>query len=231
MKHRAMWVASIIILISFCTLLYANDEQSDNDRNVKYLIDSIDLENQKFAPGEPENKFQEIMGEYMKQIMTQNEKTQKGIELIGPIEFETMSDLANVENIVILRENLKQYKRIKKAHYDTLDILMRNANTKIGKTDLANKRLGKGSKCYEEKLELFFLYDLDNYYEFLVKNHDNFFFQGEEIYGTEEKVLIKYNVLREKMVNSANNINKIQELKNNLLKDRMEELKDWAMEK
>jgi hypothetical protein len=230
MKHPAMRLAYVIIFISVCTSLYANDEQSDNDRNVKYLIDSIDLENKKFAPGEPENEFQEIMGEYMKQIMAQNEKTQRCIELIGPVEFEAMSDLATVENIVILRENLKQYKRIKKSHYDTLDILMRNTNTKIGKTDLAKKRLGGSSQFYEEKLELFFLYDLDKYYEFLVKNHDKFHFQGEEVYGTDEKVLEQYNVLREKMVNSANNINKIQELKNNLLKDRMEELKDWAKE-
>jgi len=230
MKLLIKSLTTIFIVLVLLSLTYASEEENDYDKNLKHIINSLDLENKKFAPSAPENEFQEVMGEYMKEVIEQNSKTQKAITLIGPIEFEAMSDLANADNIQILRENIKQYKKTKKAHYDTLDVLMRDANIKIGKKDLAKKRLGGSTPFYEEKLGLFFLYDLDKFYEFLLKNHDKFLFQGEEIYGTEEKALSQYNVLREKMVKSANNINKTQELKNTLLKDRMEELKEWAKE-
>ncbi len=215
------------IMIFQSTAIMAQDNK-DIDENTKYLIESIDLKNKKLSPGKPENKFQEVMADYMDAMMNLNSKTQKAIQLIGPIEFEKMSDLSEVKNITIFRENLRQYKQAKKEHYDTLDILMKNANIQIGKEHLAKKRLGGSTQYYEEKLELFFLYDLDKYYEFLISNHDNFVFKGEEIYGTDDQVLKQYNILREKMAKSAENINKTYALKNNLLKDRMSELKDWV---
>jgi hypothetical protein len=227
MKSSINTIVIILLVLVLCPPVLASGEI---DNNLKYLIDSVDLENNKFSPSEPENEFQEVMGEFMKNVMDQNIKTQKTISLIGPIEFEAMSDLANAQNIQVFQENIRQYKRIKKAHYDTLDILMRDANSKIGKTDLAKKRLGESSQYYEEKLELFFLYDLNKYYTFLLKNHDKFIFKGEEIFGTDENILGQYNILREKMINSANNINKTQELKNNLLKDRIDEIKSFTKE-
>lgn len=223
-----------LFTISFALVVFtsaqAGEGTIDSDKNLKYIINSVDLENSKFTPGVTENEYQKVMSKFMEEIINQNTKTQKAITLIGPIEFEAVSELENVETIQILMENLKQYKRAKKAHYDALDVLMRNANIKIGKSDLAQKRLGGSTQFYEEKLELFFLYDLNRFYEFLLKNHDMFVFKGEEVYGTEENILKQYNELRGRMVSSANNINKTQELKNSLLKDRMEELKEWAKE-
>lgn len=217
---------AICITTVLLSSVHAEEGVNDSDKNLKYLIDSLDLENKKFSPEDPENEFQEVMRNYMNDIMAQNIATQKTLTLIGPIEFEAMSDLSFAKNIQVFRENITQYKKVKKSHYDTLNNLMREANTKIGKDELAKKRLGGSGAFYEEKLELLYLYDLDKYYEFLLKNHDKFRFQGEDIYGTDGVTLKKYNALREEMVESANNINKTQELKNNLLRDRMEELKD-----
>ena len=230
MKISAKYLPTTLILCALIPTLHAGDEGFATDENLKWLGNSIDIENKEFRSEEPKNEFQEMMGGYMKRMIDQNTKTQKSIRLIGPISFEATSDLAIAEHILIFRENITQFKRVKKTHYDTLDILMRDANTKIGKTDLAKKRLGGSAAFYEEKLELFFLFDLDNYYKFILQNHDKFLFQGEETAVADDNVLKQYNVLREKMVSSANNINKTQDLKNNILKDRIDELQDWASE-
>ncbi len=230
MKVSAKSLSAILILFALFPTPHAADEGFSTDENLKWLGNSIDIENKEFVPGEPKNEFQKVMGEFMKSMIEQNTKTQKSIALIGPIEFESTSDLANAEHILIFRENITQFKKVKKSHYDTLDILFKDANTKIGKTDLAKKRLGGSAAFYEEKLELFFLFDLDNYYKFILQNHDKFLFQEEETIVADDNVLKQYNVLREKMVSSANNINKTQALKNNLLKDRIDELQDWASE-
>ena len=71
---------------------------------------------------------------------------------------------------------------------------------------------------------------LDKYYDFLIKNHDKFVFEGEELFETDDMTLNQYNILSEQVLNSANNIDKVYELKNNLLKDRLPELKEWLRE-
>jgi len=227
MRHILSCIAIIGLLLFQNNHVRAQDNK-DIDKNTKYLIESIDTENKKFSPGKPENKFQEVMADYMGTLMDLNTKTQKAIQLIGPIEFKKMFDLAEAKNIIIYRENLRQYIRVKKDHYDTLDVLMKTANTQIGKEHLNKTRLGGSTQYYEEKLELFYLYDLDRYYEFLINNHNHFVFKDEEIYGTDDQILKQYNILREKMAKSAENINKTYALKNNLLKDRMSELKEWV---
>lgn len=141
MKFFTKSLIPIFFILFLFTSVHASNEKDEEDKNLKYLINSIDIENKKINPATPENEFQEVMGEYMKNMTNQNVKAQKSLSLIGPIEFEAVSDLANVENIQIFKENLKQYKKVKKNHYDTLDILMRNANTRIGKVDLAKKGL------------------------------------------------------------------------------------------
>jgi len=224
------YIFSCLTILGLLIFLNYPVDAQDNkklDDNSKYLADSIGLDNNRFSPGEPKIHFQEVMAAYMSKLTDLNTKTQSSIQLIGSIEFERMSDLSDESNIIAYRENLRQYKNIKKQHYDALDALMKSVNTKIGKDDLAKKRLGGSSAYYEEKLELFYLHDLDKYYEFLINNYDYFAFKGEEIFGTNDQAIEQYNAIREKMVTSADNINKIFDLKNNLLKDRMSEIKDW----
>ena len=100
-------------------------------------------------------------------------------------------------------------------------------NTAIGKKELTKKRLGGGNQYYEERLELFYLYDLDNYYKFIISNHGNFGFKDEKISLKGSDKRKQYKILLNKVIESKANINKIFNLKNNLLKDRMNELKDW----
>ncbi len=189
--------------------MYANDEKGERDENVEYMLDSIDVEKGKLTPGEPKNEFQANMAEYMNNIMKLRTELQRTISFIGTVEMNSMSDLANIDNIEILRNNLTQYTRVMKKYYDTVDALMREANLKIGKNQLAQKRLGGGTQFYEEQLEFSFLRYLDKYYEFLIENHDHLVFQGEQIYGTDDKVTDKYNALIDKVVTSSQNMNRI----------------------
>lgn len=224
MRYFSLALLCLVFLLPYPAS--AEGQQVQDAENIDYLIDSIDLNNGTFSPGTAENGLQEIMSDYMNKIVAQNNKTQTCIALVGPIEFETMSSLSVVEHIVIFQDNLKQYKAIKKNHYDSLDGLMKDANTKLGKLDLAKKRLGGGGQYYEEQLEAAYLNDLKGYYEFLIKNHDSLVFQGEEILGTNDNVVAQYNIVLERMVTSAKNLNDAQNMKNTLLRKRIDEAKN-----
>ena len=122
------------------------------------------------------------LGAYLTVIIELNNYTKGRVETLGAIMHSRESELSNTQNISLYRERIRKYRQIKKDHYDALDSLMFITNLAIGKDELTKIRLGGGTIYYEERLELVYLYDLDNYYNFILSNHDKFEFNGEKIF-------------------------------------------------
>jgi len=167
------------------------------------------------------------LGAYLTVIIELNNYTKSRVETLGAIMHSRESELSNTQNISLYRERIRKYRQIKKDHYDALDSLMFITNLAIGKDELTKIRLGGGTIYYEERLELVYLYDLDNYYNFILSNHDKFEFNGEKIFIINNSIRKPYMELLNKVVDSYNNKGQIYNLKIGLIKDRMHELKDW----
>jgi len=223
MKNTTIYF-SFVLILSFTNLALSET----SGKNLKFLLNSIDLKSKEFTINQAENAWQEAMNNLVVKSIEINNRTKEKIKALGPIMYKTNSELANIQNIHTYRERIKQYKMIKKEHYDSLDVLLRNTNTAIGKTENTNKRLAGGNQYYEERLELFYLYDLDNYYKFIASHHNKFGFKGEKMSLNGDNRREQYAILLNKVIESKANINQIFKFKSNLLKDRMDELKDWV---
>ena len=212
---------SFILILLFTKLTYANT----SDDNVNFILNSIDPDSKTITLDKPDNPWQEAMSIYIFKLANLHEETKIKTEAVGNL-LANSSELSSAKDVLTFVNKVKQYKSIKKQHYDKLDNIMSIANKAIGKDHLTKKRLGGGNTYYEERLELFYLYDLNNYYQFILDNYKMFKF-------TDGKLLLspsiskQYKLLLSKAVSSYNNKNKIFKLKTNLLKDRMEELKEW----
>jgi hypothetical protein len=198
-----------------------------SDKNLNFLLNSIDPNKKTFTINQVENSWQEAMNNLVVKGIEIHDRTKGRVKSLGSIMYKSNSELSNTQNISNYIEKIKHYRSIKKEHYDSFDQLMLATNTAIGKKELTKKRLGGGNQYYEERLELFYLYDLDNYYKFIISNHGNFGFKDEKISLKGSDKRKQYKILLNKVIESKANINKIFNLKNNLLKDRMNELKDW----
>jgi hypothetical protein len=209
---------SILLLIK---PVYANT----NDENLNFILNSIDPDSKTIILDKPKNPWQEAMSDYIFKISDLQEETKIKTNAVGNLLAKS-SELSRAEDVLAFIKKVKQYKLIKKQHYDRLDNIMIITNKAIGKEHLTKKRLGGGNTYYEERLELFYLYDLNNYYHFILDNYKMFKFEGEKLL-LAPSISKQYKLLSNKVISSYHNKDKIFKLKTNLLKDRMEELKEW----
>lgn len=212
---------SFISILFLLSPVHANT----NDENLNFILNSINPDSKTITLEKPKNSWQKAMSDYIFKISDLQEETKIKAEAVGNLLAKN-SELSSAKGVLTFVNKVKQYKSIKQQHYDRLNDIMSISNKAIGKEHLTKKRLGGGNIYYEERLELFYLYDLNNYYQFILDNYKMFKFKDEELL-ISPSISKQYKLLLNKAISSYNNKDKIFKLKTNLLKDRMEELKEW----
>ena len=180
-----------IFIISFSTImvLKADEPVIKTEKDMQYMIDSIDTK-KGLDPKVPQNEFQQTMSDYMKELTELNTNTTNMTNNIGPIEFSSFVDIKERHSVIKLKDNLKKYWEIRKNYYDKSNALLKKyrKRLKYGRDDA--RRLEGTATAALEKLEEKYVIDLNSFYDFVLKHHEDMIFTKDQIQIEPETCVI-----------------------------------------
>lgn len=220
----------LVLLVAFsANSTIASDERKSSpvtEKNVDRILKSVDTENKTLTPEKPENEFQALMAEYMKELKTLELEHQKELDKIGPIEFSSFDELSQRKQVLMLRGNIEKYWECRKNYFDRMDKLLKKYRTKTGKGTEYKGRLEGTAAYFMEKLEEKYVKDITAFYDFVLDNHNQMIFKRENILMQDQYSVDKLNQLWEKAIISATELTTAREKGSRIMLERVEQLKE-----
>ncbi len=206
MLKRGVLIGILFVLLLWAILPSAAQQSSKplpvTDQDLEYLLKSIDTEKRTLQPGKPENEFQSIMTEYIKELTSLESKHKGEIGQLGPIGFSSFEELRQKKQVLTLRHNLTKYWACRKGYYEQGEELMKKYDKRLGK-EAKKGRLEGTPAYYMERLEESYARDLKNFYDFILDHHKGMIFTKGNILMQDEKWVSELNQLWDRTVKSA----------------------------
>lgn len=206
---------------------YASSNQKViSEDDAEYMIKGIDVDSGTLNPGTPQNETQSILSSGMKDFDQLNIETRKKIARIGAFEISNFAELKSKPDVSRLKENLKIYKSIKNDYYDSKDILLQKYRKKINPESELSGRLEGTSEYYIEKLEVKYIDDLNEFYEFILNHHESVDFSENQIIMEDNSLVNNLNTLWGNAIKSATDLTTSQEKLKQLMSKSIKEFQD-----
>ena len=225
--HILIIYVALITFCHFCSTHADNNQKVVSEKDAEYIIKGMDIDSGKFNPDTPQNETQSIMSNSMQDFVKLNLETSKKIASIGPFEFSTFTELNDKANVSDLKVNLKKYWDIKKAHYDSMDTLLKKYRKKLNYGSEQDERLAGTAQQFIEEMEGKYVIDLNEFYEFILKYHENINFTEGQIFIEDQNLVNSLNTLWDKAVKSATELTTAQEMGSKIMGDSV---KEWQEE-
>jgi len=215
-----------IVLISF--LGYSDDKKSViSEQDAEYIIKGTDADTGEFDPDTPQNEIQSILSKQMQELNQLNKDASNKISNIGAFEFTTFTELDNKDDVLQLKNNLRKYIDIKKTYYDKMDKLLKESREKLNYGSKQDERLSGTAAQFIEKLEVKYVNDLNEFYEFILSHHEKMNFAEDQIYLEDQALVDNLNTLFERAVKSSTELTSAQEIGKKMMGDSV---KEWQEE-
>jgi hypothetical protein len=229
-KPIGLWILGFVIVSSiwgFYSGFVTGDKKVISEKDAEYMIKGIDIDSGKIEPGTPQTETQTILANMMQESNQLNIDMNNKIAKIGPFEFSSFVELKGKNNVLDRRKNLEEYWKIKKAYYDSLDILLKKYREKLNYGEKYKGRLAGTGAQFLEKLEKAYVDDLDKFYGFILQYHEKMIFAEEEVLIEDDNLVDEFNSLWNKAVKSATDLTTAQKTGSEMIRERV---KEWQKE-
>ena len=149
-------------------------------------------------------QYQELLYEYLSKKKKINSELDKRLGKISPFDFDNVGKLKNKQFVITVRENLSRYIEARKYYYDSVNDLIKSYREKMGINTGLDQRLEGTLHKKLEGLEIEYLNNFADYYEFILKHHDEIEFDAKEMLFESEELLNKHELLKTEYLNSIN---------------------------
>ena len=133
----------------------------------------------------------------------------------------------NKDDVLQLKNNLRKYIDIKKTYYDKMDKLLKESREKLNYGSKQDERLSGTAAQFIEKLEVKYVNDLNEFYEFILSHHEKMNFAEDQIYLEDQALVDNLNTLFERAVKSSTELTSAQEIGKKMMGDSV---KEWQEE-
>ena len=218
-----------IVLISFlgCSDNKWPEKSVISEQDAEYMIKGIDVDAGEIDPDTPQNETQSILSNMMKEFNQLNKDTNNKISNIGAFEFTTFTELRIKDDVLQLKNNLRKYIDIRTVHYDSMDNLLKKYQGELNYGSKQDERLSGTAAQFIEKLEVKYVNDLNEFYEFILSYHEKMNFAEDQIYLEDQGLVNTLNTLFEKAVKSVTELTSAQEIGKKAMGDSV---KEWQEE-
>jgi hypothetical protein len=218
-----------IVLISFlgCSDNKWPEKSVISEQDAEYMIKGIDVDAGEIDPDTPQNETQSILSNMMKEFNQLNKDTNNKISNIGAFEFTTFTELRIKDDVLQLKNNLRKYIDIRTVHYDSMDNLLKKYQGELNYGSKQDERLSGTAAQFIEKLEVKYVNDLNEFYEFILSHHEKMNFAEDQIYLEDQGLVNTLNTLFEKAVKSVTELTSAQEIGKKMMGDSV---KGWQDE-
>ena len=218
-----------IVLISFlgCSDNKWPEKSVISEQDAEYMIKGIDVDAGEIDPDTPQNETQSILSNMMKEFNQLNKDTNNKISNIGAFEFTTFTELRIKDDVLQLKNNLRKYIDIRTVHYDSMDNLLKKYQGELNYGSKQDERLSGTAAQFIEKLEVKYVNDLNEFYEFILSHHEKMNFAEDQIYLEDQGLVNTLNTLFDKAVKSATELTSAQEIGKKAMGDSV---KEWQEE-
>jgi hypothetical protein len=207
--------------------LVAVSETIVSKQDAEYIVKGVDIDTGELKPDIPQNETQSVLSNMMKEYNQLNMDTNDKISNIGAFEFATFTELKIKDDVLQLKNNLRKYIDIRTAYYNSMDNLLKKYRGELNYGSKQDERLSGTAAQFMEKLEVKYVNDLNEFYEFILSHHEKMNFAEDQIYLEDQALVNNLNTLFEKAVKSSTELTSAQEIGKKTMGDSV---KEWQNE-